>query len=54
MCTIHLPVVVTFFFIFQRIPHTLVWAKLKGYPFWPGKVVKITFVLIDEFHAGTQ
>lgn len=22
----------------QRTPHTLVWAKLKGYPFWPAKV----------------
>lgn len=23
-----------------RTPHTLVWAKLKGYPFWPAKVMR--------------
>ncbi|KAK3611560.1 hypothetical protein CHS0354_018075 [Potamilus streckersoni] len=23
-----------------RTPHTLVWAKLKGYPFWPAKVLR--------------
>ena len=24
-----------------RTPHTLVWAKMKGYPYWPGKVLRI-------------
>lgn len=27
----------------QRTPHTLVWAKLKGYPFWPAKVSLLYF-----------
>ena len=26
---------------FQRIPHLLVWAKLKGFPFWPAKAMRI-------------
>ena len=25
----------------QRIPHLLVWAKLKGFPFWPAKAMRI-------------
>lgn len=25
-----------------RVPHKLVWAKQKGYPYWPAKVMKIT------------
>ncbi|XP_059087825.1 MYND-type zinc finger-containing chromatin reader ZMYND8-like isoform X1 [Tigriopus californicus] len=24
-----------------RIPHLLVWAKLKGFPFWPGKAMRV-------------
>jgi len=24
-----------------RLPHPLVWAKLKGFPFWPGKVMRV-------------
>ena len=30
-----------FFFTLQRIPHPLVWAKLKGFPFWPAKAMRI-------------
>ena len=25
-----------------RLPHPLVWAKLKGFPYWPGKVMRVT------------
>ena len=25
---------------FQKPPHTLIWAKLKGYPFWPAKALR--------------
>jgi len=25
-----------------RIPHLLVWAKLKGFPFWPGKAMRLS------------
>ena len=32
--------------MFQRTPHTLVWAKLKGYPFWPAKVWKVVCYVI--------
>ena len=24
-----------------RFPHCLVWAKLKGFPFWPGKIMRV-------------
>ncbi len=24
-----------------RLPHPLVWAKLKGFPYWPGKLMRI-------------
>lgn len=24
-----------------RFPHPLVWAKLKGFPFWPGKIMRV-------------
>ena len=24
-----------------RVPHLLVWAKLKGFPFWPGKAMRV-------------
>lgn len=27
-------------FPLQRKPHILVWAKLKGFPFWPAKVMR--------------
>ena len=27
--------------LFQRIPHLLVWAKLKGFPYWPAKAMRI-------------
>ena len=30
-----------FFSTLQRIPHPLVWAKLKGFPFWPAKAMRI-------------
>jgi len=25
----------------QKRPHILVWAKLKGFPYWPAKAMKI-------------
>ena len=31
----------TWFVAACRIPHLLVWAKLKGFPFWPGKAMRI-------------
>ncbi|XP_047105643.1 microtubule-associated protein futsch-like isoform X3 [Schistocerca piceifrons] len=31
----------TWFIEACRKPHILVWAKLKGYPFWPGKVLRV-------------
>ena len=30
----------TWFVLACRIPHLLVWAKLKGFPFWPGKAMR--------------
>lgn len=27
------------YFMLQRRPHVLVWAKLKGFPFWPAKAM---------------
>jgi len=26
---------------FQRIPHLLVWAKMTGFPYWPGKAMRV-------------
>jgi hypothetical protein len=25
----------------QRIPHLLVWAKMTGFPYWPGKAMRV-------------
>lgn len=36
-----------------RIPHQLVWAKQKGYPYWPAKVKKTTKA-IDEVPCFTR
>lgn len=36
-----------------RIPHKLVWAKQKGYPYWPAKVIQETALGIDvRFFGG--
>ncbi|CAG9853703.1 unnamed protein product [Phyllotreta striolata] len=36
-----------------RVPHELVWAKQKGYPFWPAKVIRITDAHYDvRFFGG--
>ncbi|KAF5287743.1 hypothetical protein FQA39_LY15763 [Lamprigera yunnana] len=36
-----------------RVPHRLVWAKQKGYPYWPAKVMKIIGDEIDvRFFGG--
>ena len=24
-----------------RFPHTIVWARLKGFPYWPGKLMRV-------------
>ena len=37
----HRRVLIKFLFSLQRIPHIVVWAKLKGFPFWPGKVMRV-------------
>lgn len=28
--------------LLQRTPHTLVWARVKGYPPWPAKVLSLS------------
>lgn len=36
-----------------RKPHKLVWAKQKGYPYWPAKVIKETETTSDvRFFGG--
>ncbi|CAH1992326.1 unnamed protein product [Acanthoscelides obtectus] len=36
-----------------RVPHKLVWAKQKGYPYWPAKVIKETATHCDvRFFGG--
>lgn len=36
-----------------RVPHELVWAKQKGYPYWPAKVIKKTSTHYDvRFFGG--
>ncbi|KAJ8939177.1 hypothetical protein NQ318_017074 [Aromia moschata] len=36
-----------------RVPHVLVWAKQKGYPYWPAKVMKETATHYDvRFFGG--
>ncbi|KAK9739784.1 Bromodomain [Popillia japonica] len=36
-----------------RVPHKLVWAKQKGYPFWPAKIIKETESAYDvRFFGG--
>lgn len=36
-----------------RVPHKLVWAKQKGYPYWPAKVLKETATTCDvRFFGG--
>ncbi|XP_041360637.1 protein kinase C-binding protein 1-like isoform X2 [Gigantopelta aegis] len=37
-----------------RTPHTLVWAKLKGYPFWPAKVLREEGVQLDVRFFGAH
>lgn len=36
-----------------RVPHKLVWAKQKGYPYWPAKVITETDTSYDvRFFGG--
>ncbi|XP_064652120.1 MYND-type zinc finger-containing chromatin reader ZMYND8-like isoform X2 [Lineus longissimus] len=37
-----------------RYPHPLVWAKLKGYPFWPAKVLRKTDNQVDVRFFGAH
>ncbi|KAF8786111.1 MYND-type zinc finger-containing chromatin reader ZMYND8-like isoform X2 [Argiope bruennichi] len=37
-----------------RKPHPLVWAKLKGFPYWPAKVVRIADGFIDARFFGAH
>lgn len=39
-------------FIIQKRPHILVWAKLKGFPFWPAKAMKIKDDQVDVRFFG--
>lgn len=33
-------------------PHILIWAKLKGFPFWPAKAMGVTAALVDVRFFG--
>ncbi|ESO83156.1 hypothetical protein LOTGIDRAFT_83183, partial [Lottia gigantea] len=37
-----------------RTPHTLTWAKLKGYPFWPAKALREMDGLVDVRFFGAH
>ncbi|XP_060590917.1 MYND-type zinc finger-containing chromatin reader ZMYND8-like isoform X3 [Ruditapes philippinarum] len=37
-----------------RVPHTLVWAKLKGYPFWPSKALREVDGQVDVRFFGAH
>ncbi|XP_052763321.1 protein kinase C-binding protein 1-like isoform X2 [Mya arenaria] len=37
-----------------RVPHTLVWAKLKGYPFWPSKALRESDGQVDVRFFGAH
>lgn len=33
-------------------PHLLLWAKLKGFPYWPAKLIKITDDMAQVYYFG--
>lgn len=37
-----------------KTPHKLVWAKQKGYPYWPAKVIKHTTIQYDVRFFGAK
>lgn len=37
-----------------KVPHALVWAKQKGYPYWPAKVIKVTNDQYDVRFFGAK
>ena len=39
---------------FQKPPHTLIWAKLKGYPFWPAKALREVNGQVDVRFFGAH
>jgi hypothetical protein len=39
-------------FCLQKRPHILVWAKLKGFPYWPAKAMKIKDDVVDVRFFG--
>ena len=38
----------------QQKPHLLVWAKLKGFPYWPAKVIRSNADSIDVRFFGAH
>jgi hypothetical protein len=42
------------FDVLQKRPHILVWAKLKGFPFWPAKAMRIKDELVDVRFFGAH
>jgi hypothetical protein len=38
----------------QRKPHPLIWAKLKGFPYWPAKALRVINNEIDVRFFGTH